>query len=94
MTAPNEDSDNPGRPPSLIRVFAVRMKKAWVLDYQLTVQSDLSLRWANSHFVVFFFVFFMRRLNLCFFVSFYFQNIPITRHALRKEPTLVFKTYV
>ena len=27
--APSEDSDQPGRPPSLIRHFAVRMKKAW-----------------------------------------------------------------
>ena len=26
--APSEDSDQPGHPPSLIRVFAVRMKKA------------------------------------------------------------------
>ena len=28
MTAPSEDSDQPGHKPSLIRVFAVRMKKA------------------------------------------------------------------
>ena len=27
--AASEDSDQPGHPPSLIRVFAVRMKKAW-----------------------------------------------------------------
>ena len=27
--APSEDSDQPGHPPSLIRVFAVRMKKSW-----------------------------------------------------------------
>ena len=33
--APSEDSDQPGYPPSLIRVFAVRMKKAWVFSYQL-----------------------------------------------------------
>ena len=26
--APSKDSDQPGHPPSLIRVFAVRMKKA------------------------------------------------------------------
>ena len=49
---------------SLIRVFAVRMKKAWVLIYQLSaqqklwsdradVQTDLSLRWSHSHFVGF-----------------------------------------
>ena len=29
--APSEDSDQPGHPPSLIRVFAIRMKKAWAL---------------------------------------------------------------
>ena len=33
--APSEDSDQPGHPPSPIRVFAVRMKKAWVLSYPL-----------------------------------------------------------
>ena len=32
--APSEDSDQPGHPPSLIRIFAARMKKAWVLSYQ------------------------------------------------------------
>ena len=31
ICAPSEDSDQPGHPPSLIRVFAVRMKKAWLL---------------------------------------------------------------
>ena len=31
--APSEDSDPPGHPSSLIRVFAVRMKKVWVLSY-------------------------------------------------------------
>ena len=62
--APSEDSDQPGHPPSLIRVFAVRMKKAWVLIYPLSAkrrlwsdwadaQADLSLRWAHSHFVGF-----------------------------------------
>ena len=37
--APSEDSDQPGHPPSLIRVFAVHMKKAWVLSYPLSAQS-------------------------------------------------------
>ena len=61
---PSEDSDQPGHPPSLNRVFAVRMKKAWVLSYPLSAQrrlwsdwadaqADLSLRWAHSHFVGF-----------------------------------------
>ena len=62
--APSEDSAQPGHPPSLIRVFAVRVKKAWVLSYPLSAQqrlwsdwadaqADLSLRWAHSHFVGF-----------------------------------------
>ena len=60
--APSEDSDQPG--PSLIRIFAVRMKKAWVLSYPLSAQrrpwsdwvdaqADLSLCWVHSHFVGF-----------------------------------------
>ena len=31
----NEDSDQPVQPPSVIRVFAVCMKKHWVLSYLL-----------------------------------------------------------
>ena len=38
--APSEDSDQPGHPPSLIRVFAVRMKKAWVFSYPLSASED------------------------------------------------------
>ena len=67
---PSEDSDQPGHPPSLISVFAVRMKKEWVLSYPLSAQrrlwsdwadakADLRLRWAHSHFVGFV----MRRLS-------------------------------
>ena len=57
----------PGHPTSLIRVFAVRMKKAWVLIHITThsddskdwsdwldTQADLSLRWAHRSFVWFF----------------------------------------
>ena len=62
--APSEDSDQPGHPPSLIRVFAVHIKKAWVLSYPLSTQrrlwsdwadaqAHLSLRWAQSNFVGF-----------------------------------------
>ena len=62
--ASSEDSDQPGHLPSLIRVFAVRMKKTVVLSYPLSTerrlwsdwagdQADLSLRWAHSHFVEF-----------------------------------------
>ena len=56
--APSEDSDQPGHPPNLIRVFAVRMKKAWVLSYPLSAQRDsdqtgrmprlICLRWAHT----------------------------------------------
>ena len=60
--APSEDSDQFGHPPSLIRVFAVRMKKGWILSYPLNAQwrlwsywadaqADLSLRCAHSHIV-------------------------------------------
>ena len=57
--APSEDSDQPGHPPSLIRVFAVRSmakdpcflhadSKVWS-DWA-DAQADLSLRWAHTHF--------------------------------------------
>ena len=70
--APSEDSDQPGHPPSLIRVFAVRMKAPWVLSYPLSAQrklwsdwadaqADLSLRLAHTHFVGFV----MSWLKLC-----------------------------
>ena len=41
-------------PPSLIRVFAVRMKKAWILiERTAKTLIRLSLRWAHTHFVGF-----------------------------------------
>ena len=57
LRAPSTD----WHPPSLIRVFAVRMKKPWILSFQLTAQRrlirlggcqadfqpDLCLRWAH-----------------------------------------------
>ena len=39
--APGKHSDQLGHPPSLIRVFAVRMKKAWVLSYPWSAQRRL-----------------------------------------------------
>ena len=58
ICAPSEDSDQPGHPPSLIRVCAVRLKQNWLLSYPLSAQrrlwsdwadaqADLSLRWAQ-----------------------------------------------
>ena len=74
--APSEDSDQPGHPPSLIRVFAVRMKTHCVFSYTLSAQrriwsdwtdaqAGLNLRWAHSHFVGFV----MRRLKFSIFIS-------------------------
>ena len=70
-------TDQPGHPPSLIRVFAVRLKNHWVLSYPFSAQrrlwsdwaddqADLSLRWAHTHFVDFF----MSRLNLLISIHF------------------------
>ena len=42
--APSEDSDHP----SLIRVFTVCMKKAWVLSYPLSAQRRLWSDWADA----------------------------------------------
>ena len=64
VCVPSEDSDQPGHPPSPIRVFAVRVKKPWVLSCPLSAQrrlwsgwadaqADLSLHWAHTHFVGF-----------------------------------------
>ena len=64
MSAPSEDSDQPGHLPSLIRVFAVRsmgslgptvsscgQRRLWS-DWA-DAQADLSPRWAHAHFVGF-----------------------------------------
>ena len=67
--------------PSLIRIFAVRMKKSLVLSYQLSAQrrfwsdwadaqADLSLGWARTHFVGFV----VRRHNYMFDLFWKAQN--------------------
>ena len=43
----SEDSDQPGHPPSLISVFAVRMKNPWVLSCPLNDQQRLAVRMKN-----------------------------------------------
>ena len=58
VCTPSKDSDQPGHPPSLIRVFTVRLKIDRFLSYSLSaqtliklgihpLQADLSLRWAH-----------------------------------------------
>ena len=57
-------TNEPRHPPSLIRVFALRIKKPSILSYPLSAQrrlwsdwtdaqADLSLRWVHTHFVGF-----------------------------------------
>ena len=47
--AASEDPDQSGQSPSLIRVFAVRMKKSWVLRYLLSAQRILGCPgWSKS----------------------------------------------
>ena len=71
--APSKDTDQPGHLPSLIRVFAVSMKKPWALSCPLSTQrrlwsdwadaqADLGIRWAHTHFVGFV----MSRLKLLY----------------------------
>ena len=38
---PSEDSDQPGHPPSLIRVLVVYIKKVWIPSYPLNAQRRL-----------------------------------------------------
>ena len=40
ICAPSEDSEQPGNPPSLIRVSAVRLKQNWVLSYPPCAQDS------------------------------------------------------
>ena len=46
--APSEDSDQPWHPPSLIRFFAIHMKKTWVLRYPFSAQRRLWSDWADA----------------------------------------------
>ena len=89
--APSEDSDQPVHPPSLIRVFTVRMKKATVLSYPLSAQrglwsdcadaqADLSLRWAHSHFVCFVMSRLIYQFSLC-------QARRSHKQGARQDPT-------
>ena len=82
--APSEDSYQPGHPPSLIRVLAFRMKKAWV-SYPLSTQrrlwsdwvdaqADRSLRWAHIPLCWFCHVA-AQLLMLCQMTSFFSQQL-------------------
>ena len=78
--APSEDSDQLVHSPNLIRVFTVRMKKAWVLSYPLSAQRRLWSDWAHSHFVGFV----MSRLTFAMFES--ETDFCFTPHISRLVP--------
>ena len=46
--APSKDSDQPGHPPSLIRVFAVCLKKHWDIGYPRSAQGRLQSDWDQT----------------------------------------------
>ena len=50
---PSEDTDQPGHPPSLVRVFTVHMKEASILSYPSSAEQRLWSDWAHIHFVGF-----------------------------------------
>ena len=94
----NKDSDQPGHPPSLIRVFSVCIKKHWVLSYPLSAQqrlwsdwadaqADLSLRWVHTHFVGFV----MSR-----FISFFqaVQAVNISHDAVHSQMDVKFRSLI
>ena len=78
--APSEDPDQPGHPPSLIRVFAVRIKKAWTLATHWAHSEDsdqtgrmLSLCWAHTNFVGF-----VMPWLICFYINEIIHNLLIS----------------
>ena len=69
--APSEDADQTA--PSLIRVFAVRLNKGWILSYLLSASEDSSqpgrmhrLIWVFAEHTCHFVDFVMHRLNISF----------------------------
>ena len=52
VCAPSEDSDQPGHPPSLIRVFTVRTKKPCFLSYPLSAQQRLIWVFAGNKIIL------------------------------------------
>ena len=48
ICGPSEDSDQPGHPPSLIRVSAVRLKQTWALSYPVSAQRRVWSDWVDA----------------------------------------------
>ena len=91
MTKPTKWHLHPAKTKISLRVFAVCMKKAWVLSYPLSAQrrlwsnwadaqADLSLRWAHSDFVGF-----VMRQIICGFCSCVNLGVSLTKNEWMSE---------
>ena len=81
--APSDDSDQPGLSPSLIGVFVVRMKKAWVLSYPLSAQRRLWSDWGTGQMPRLIWVYAGRTLILLVLSccgSFYLRQVTTKAH--------------
>ena len=86
--APSKDSDQPGHPPSLIRVFAVRMKKPLALSYLLSAQRRLYNQTGRMHRLIW--VFAGRTCHFVFFcrvVAHMWHTKPQKRTYQNKDDT-------
>ena len=71
ICAPSEDSDQPGHPPNLIRVFAARMNKAWALRYPHWAHSEYSAQTVRMQRLIWVFP-----GRTCHFVGFIYLIAP------------------
>ena len=103
VTAPSKDSNQPGYLPSLISVFAVRMKKAWVLSYPLCAQrrlgsdwadaqADLSLRWVHTLLVFVMLWLKCASMNTCHLYKLFLQTFFTMCTSLISETAFVHWT--
>ena len=80
--AHSEDSDQTGQMPSLISVFAVRMKKAWILSYPLSTQQRLWWDWADLRFS-------LGAQSLCWFCHVAAQIVVLWHNLLEHSGTII-----
>ena len=76
--APSEDSDQPGRPPSMIKVFAVRMKNDWLpikRTAKILIRLSGCLGWSESSLGAHSFYWVCHVAAQCIFS---FMRIPLT----------------
>ena len=94
--APSEDTDHPGHPPSLIRIFAVRMKKAWVLSYPLSAPQRLIWLggcpgWSESSLGAQSFCWFCYVVAQCLLLLYLFSGIWLHRCGNGKKEWKMFR---